>query len=182
MRHHSFLIATTYLARARACLAAPGQPLPPLAGPGPVFEAGAAWMGAQLTCLRAQPLPAPGRSHRFTYYGWLKYGLSLLGLGLAALGLAQCSIWLVPVAALGFYVVEIQFLFLFPLLLDAQPRPLRASCRLTARIGYGRCLLGVVPVAAYMLAGLARPRRARLHWHVGCLAILFWYLDEVSGP
>ncbi|MCI1186566.1 hypothetical protein MON38_03990 [Hymenobacter sp. DH14] len=178
---HSLLFAITYLERARHYLAAvPGRPPQPLAGPGPVFEAGAAWMGVHLARLRAWPLAASGSRPCFTCYGWLKYGLSLLGLALAALGLVRGSVWLWPVAALGFYVVEIQFLFLFPLLLERRPRPLLASCRLTARIGYGRCLLGVLPVAAYMLAGLVRPRHARLQWHVGCLAILLWYVDETS--
>ena len=175
------MFALAYLARARSRLAAaPGRPAEPLAGPGPVFEAGAAWMGEQLACLRAQPRPrlAGASRRRFTYYGWLKYGLSLLGMMLTATALSRYSIWLLPLAGLGFYVVEIQFLFLFPLLLEGRPQPLLASCRLTARVGYGRCLLGVLLVAAHMLAGLGCPRRARWQWHVGCLAILFWYVDE----
>ena len=175
------MFALAYLARARNRLtAAPGLPPEPLAGPGPVFEAGAAWMAAQLARLRGRPQPTGASRRRFTYYGWLKYGLSWLGGVLAATAMCRYRIWLLPLAGLGFYVVEIQFLFLFPLLLEGHPRPLLASCRLTARVGYGRCLLGVLPVAAYMLAGLGCPRRARWRWHVGCLAILFWYVDETA--
>ena len=167
----------------RACLTLnPNQgPSAALAVPGPAFETGADWMGGHLVRLRGRPMPAPVPRPNFTAYGWLKYGLSMSGFGMAAWAVGCISYWLLPLAELGFYLVEIQFLFLFPLLLEGGPAPLRRSCRLTARIGYGRCLAGVLPVAAYMLAGLLRPGRARRQWHVGCLAILLWYVDETPA-
>ena len=174
------MLAMHYLRGARLLLAS-GYGPPPGPPVGPVFEAGARWMALHLALLRQRALPIPLPLRRFTYYGWLKYGLSLMGVGLSAIVLGRLSYWLLPLAGLGFYLVEIQFVFLFPLLLEGRPQPLRTSCRLTARVGMGRCLSVVLPVAGYMLLGLVRPGRALHGWYTGCLAILLWYVDEIPA-
>jgi hypothetical protein len=175
------MLAMRYLHQARVRLAEGSGPSPAWPA-GPVFETGAVWMGQHLALLRQRPLSARWPMHQYTYYGYLKYGLSVAGLVGAALALAPLSYWLLPLAALGFYLVEVQFLFLFPLLLEGRTRPLRTSCQLTSRVGVGRCLSMVLPVAGYMLLGLVRPGRALHHWHTGCLAIILWYVDEVPAP
>ncbi|GAB3834755.1 hypothetical protein GCM10028821_29780 [Hymenobacter jeollabukensis] len=120
---------------------------------------------------------------RYDRYGWLKYGLCLLAAALVAAPLlaAGHGAWL-PLAGLAFYLAEIHLLFVFPLLLDGHPRPLRRSAALLhRRVGVGPALLTVLPIAAHMLLGLLRPRRPLLHWYAGCLAVLYWY-EDVRKP
>ncbi|WP_207895878.1 hypothetical protein [Hymenobacter gummosus] len=167
--------ALRYLRRAHQELAR--QPSPP----GRVgFGPGARWMHQQLGRLRP-PGALPPFDARLPYerYGWLKYGLCGLSAALVAAPLLAAGRWGgLPLAGLAFYLVEIHLLFVFPLLLDQHPRPLRQSARLLhRRIGVGPALLTVLLIAAHMLLGLLRPRRPLLHWYAGCLAVLYWYED-----
>ena len=90
-------------------------------------------------------------------------------------------LWWLPLAGLAFYVVEVHFLFLFPLLLDGVAHPLRASVRATYRVGFLKALAWTLTLAAFMLAGLLRWRRPWRSWHIGCLALIQWYCHEVRG-
>lgn len=145
-----------------------------------IFTTGARWMFAHLPPQAGQPVEFDD-SIRFGRYGSLKYGSSLLALVAVASGLARLHLlpWL-PLAGLAFYVVEVHFLFLFPLLLDRVAHPLRASLRATYRVGLFKALAWTLTLAAFMLAGLLR-RRPWRNWHVGCLALIRWYHHEVRA-
>ncbi|MFD1468639.1 hypothetical protein ACFQ48_10420 [Hymenobacter caeli] len=118
---------------------------------------------------------------RFGRYGSLKYGSSLLALLVVAGVLVRLHLFLLlPLAGLAFYVVEVHFLFLFPLLLDCVAHPLRASVRATYRVGLLKALAWTLVLAAFMLAGLLS-RRPWHNWHIGCLALIHWYRHEVRA-
>jgi hypothetical protein len=170
--------ALLYLRRAHQELAR--QPAPATGVGRRTFRAGAFWMHQQLRRLRpADELPPFDTRLNFERYGWLKYGLCLLAAALVAVPLLLArQWWWLPLAGLTFYLVEIHLLFVFSLLLDGHPRPLRRSAALLhRRVGVGPALLTVLPIAAHMLLGLLRPRRPLLHWYAGCLAVLYWYED-----
>ena len=145
-----------------------------------IFTTGARWMFAHLPPQAGRPAEFDG-SVPFGRYGSLKYGSSLLALLAVASGLARLHLlpWL-PLAGLAFYVVEVHFLFLFPLLLDRVAHPLRASLRATYRVGLLKALAWTLTIAAFMLAGLLC-RRPWRNWHVGCLALIHWYHHEVRA-
>jgi hypothetical protein len=153
------------------------QPLSPR-----IFATGARWMFAHLP---AQGPPSEfDESIDFGHYGRLKYGSSLLAMlaATAAGGLAKLPLLLLlPLAGLAFYVVEIHLLFLFPLLLDRVAHPLRASIRATYRVGFWKALAWTLALAAFMLAGLLHRRRPWRNWHIGCLALIYWYRYEVRA-
>lgn len=164
---------------ARQLAARPAQVRRPVSSR--VFTTGARWMFAHLP-------PQPGRPGRFDetinfgWYGGLKYGCSLLALLVAAGAVAKLGRpLLLPLAGLAFYVVEIHFLFLFPLLLDRVAHPLRASIRATYRVGLLKALAWTLAIAAFMLAGLLNRRRPWRNWHIGCLALIHWYHHEVRA-
>jgi len=139
-----------------------------------IFESGAQWMAARLAEIRKQNVDTvPYRN--FSYYGLLKYGICILAFVLSLIFLIQFSIFLIPVSVLVFYFVEVHFLFLFPLLIDDIERPLLESIRLTYKIGVIHSISIVVRIAAYMLSGLFETAKPFKKWHVGCLAVLFWY-------
>lgn len=146
-----------------------------------IFTTGARWMFAHLP-------PQAGRwggfdeTIHFGRYGSLKYGSSLLALLVVAGELVKLHLWWwLPLAGLAFYVVEVHFLFLFPLLLDGVAHPLRASIRATYRVGLLKALTWTLAIAAFMLAGLLNFRRPWRNWHIGCLALSYWYHHEVSA-
>jgi len=85
----------------------------------------------------------------------------------------------IPLSIVVFYLFEIQFLFLFPLLIDNSKEPVRRGIREVFKIGIIRCLFTVIPIAFFMLLGLFHKRQRYRNWYIGCLAILIWYNDEV---
>ena len=146
-----------------------------------IFTTGARWMSAHLPPRAGWPAGFD-ETIKFGQYGTLKYGSSLLALLVVAGGLAQRHLLLgLPLAGLAFYVVEVHFLFLFPLLLDRVAHPLRASVRATYRVGLLKALAWTLTIAAFMLAGLLRWRRPWRNWHIGCLALINWYRHEVRA-
>ncbi|GAA4317335.1 hypothetical protein [Flaviaesturariibacter amylovorans] len=146
-----------------------------------LFARGARWMQQQLQALDPATSPAVDPGIPFTAWGLLKYGSCSVIAGAAGYGLWLLHPALTPLAVLVFYSCEIHFLFLFPLLLDGRPDPLRASIRSTYKVGPLRALLTVLPIAGYMLLGLLRLRQPLRQWHIGCLAILIWYQDEIRN-
>ena len=148
-----------------------------------IFTTGAHWMFARLPPQSARP-GGFDETISFGWYGSLKYGSSLLVLLVAAGVLARLHLpllHLLPLAGLAFYVVEIHFLFLFPLLLDRVAHPLRTSIRATYRVGLLKALAWTLTIAAFMLAGLLNRRRPWRNWHIGCLALIHWYHHEVRA-
>jgi hypothetical protein len=141
------------------------------------FDRGGRWMAVQLARLEPER-PAGVLAQAFAIYGWIKYGISIA----AALLTAWLLYNLYPALALGgvaaFYLVEVLFVFLFPLLIDGVRRPLARSIRCTFQAGYFRVLVNVILIAAYMLSGLFT-QSPLCRWHIGCGAILIWYQDEI---
>lgn len=147
-----------------------------------IFTLGARWMFGQWPL--GGPPPAGGFAEhtRFGWYGSLKYGSSLLAALVVASALARLPLLLwVPLAGLAFYLVEVHLLFLFPLLLDGVAHPLRSSVRATYRVGLLRALGWTLGIAAFMLVGLLDWRRPWRKWHIGCLAVIYWYQDEIRA-
>ncbi|QIL78292.1 MULTISPECIES: hypothetical protein [Hymenobacter] len=144
-----------------------------------LFTLGARWMFSQLPVKEPTTAYRVDASPNFGWYGCFKYGLSLLAFAASGWALGHISLLLTPLAVLGFYVMEVHFLFLFPLLLDGAQNPLRTSMKATYRIGLLSALLGVLPIGGYMLSGLLNRQQPFRRWHIGCLAVLLWYQDEV---
>ena len=117
------------------------------------FRSGGCWMGQALQALRGTPLP--GSAHDLNVLGLIKYGLALAG----AVPFLVLAWWLrIPllagVAVLAFYAIEAQMVFLFPLVLDGEQRPFRASWLWTRHAGGTLAVMRVVlPLAGTMLLG-----------------------------
>jgi hypothetical protein len=143
-----------------------------------LFPTGARWMYDRMQELRPSDLPFdPGIN--YTGYGLLKYGACLAGFALAILPSAKYGLFTIPLSIASFYVVEVHFLFLFPLLIDQTPRPLLTGIRIAWSIGIGRCLITVIPIATYMMLGLFRRSDPFSNWYTGCLKIITWYDHEI---
>lgn len=143
-----------------------------------VFESGAQWMFEQLN---ENSETRFNKSTPYSAYGFFKYSISLLAFLVSAFLLFSINIWLVPISIIVFYLVEIHFLFLFPLLIDNVKRPLLTSVRETYRMGVLTALFNVIPIGVYMMIGLFRFSDPFRNWHIGCLAILVWYNEEVRN-
>lgn len=133
------------------------------------FAGGGAWMARVLGGHLAGP--------RATYLGTVKYGLATLTGGLLAATLWR---WAGPfalvLAVLGFYAVEAQMVFLFPVAIRGSRAPFRDAFRLTrAAGGTFRVMAVVLPIALTMLFGA--PFRGGLvrAWALGCLAIVLYF-------
>jgi hypothetical protein len=162
---------------ARQLAARPAQVRQPLSPH--IFTTGARWLSAYLPPQAGRP-GGFDAAIPFGRYGSFKYGSSLLALLVVAGILAWLHLlWWLPLAGLAFYVVEVHFLFLFPLLLDGAAHPLRASVRATYRVGFLKALIWTLTLAAFMLVGLLRWRQPWRNWHMGCLALIQWYCHEV---
>jgi predicted MPP superfamily phosphohydrolase len=146
-------------------------------------------MHLALQRLRGSDGPAPCTN--FHRLGLVKYGLAsaaaLTSLAAFALMALPCLLLL---AAVAFYAVEAQMVFLFPVALDSNARPFREARRLTRRAGGTVAVMCiVVPIAAFMLlAGFSGCGFVR-SWCLGCLAICNWYeelrtldSEEGNGP
>lgn len=143
------------------------------------FKSGGEWMQAELGRLAVTAFTEVSPTD-YSRAGLFKYGLASLTSVLVIL-LGPSQIWLkIPVAVSVFYVVEAHFLFLFPLLASNHPKPYRTSVKLTYRIGLFRCVVNILPIAIFMLAGLIRGEAPLRNWYIGCRAILIWYLDETE--
>jgi hypothetical protein len=168
----------TLLRRAAAVYDEPGSPLPTAArqAAGGGFGAGAEWMRLALEQHRGAPVePRPGVN--FGLLGGTKYAAAAAAAGACGLaawwaGWPSAAVLAVP----AFYAAEAQAVFLFPVALDGDPRPLRAARRLTARAGGTlRVMAVVMPLAATMLAGGFLGRGFVRSWCLGCLAVCVWY-------
>lgn len=148
---------------------------------GSIFGDGARWMFDKLHEAEPEAVAAFDASIHFSYYGYLKYGISLLAFLASCLVLGKLHLLLMPLAVLVFYVFEVHFLFLFPLLVDGVENPIQTSIKQTYRIGFGKALLWVLTIAMYMLSGLLNHRNPWRNWHIGCLSIVLWYRYEVRN-
>jgi hypothetical protein len=146
-----------------------------------MFPTGARWMYDRLAELDKSNIRPWDPAINYNLYGFLKYGICVAGFLLSCVGLAVYAPLLVPVSILVFYLFEIQFLFLFPLLIDHSEKPVIMGIRAVFTIGIIHCLFTVIPIGCYMLAGLLHKRQRYRNWYIGCMAILIWYNDEVRN-
>jgi len=151
--------------------------------PGPlhIFPSGARWMFDRLNELDGKKEQAFNTTVNYNFYGCLKYGVCLTGFGLSICCCLHYNYWCIPMSILLFYVLEVHFLFLFPLLIDNSQRPMLTGIQKTYQLGLFKCLFTVVPIAIFMLLGLLRKKDPFRNWHIGCLAILIWYKNEVRN-
>lgn len=143
------------------------------------FSSGAKWMHDQLEQIRNKPIVFHPKLP-YERAGIIKYGLSMSGMMVAAIGLWAIYPLLVPLSIVVFYLLEVQFLFLFPFLIDHSSHPFRASRAAIRRIGTLRALYVVLPIGVWMVLGLLRLHQPLRNWYLGCLAILIWYEHEVG--
>jgi hypothetical protein len=144
------------------------------------FISGAEWMRLALGQLRGQSLPCG--SAPFQTLGTAKYALATAGALFYVLVVAQTGLWpLLPGAALVFYAIEAQMVFLFPLALDGCPTPFRESLLWTRHAGGTLpVMITVMQLAAVMLFGGLFGRGFIRCWCLGCLSVLLWY-EEVRN-
>jgi predicted phosphodiesterase len=91
--------------------------------------------------------------------------------------------WLALLSIPGFYAIEAQMVFLFPLALDGATRPLASSRAWTVRAGGTVAVMCVVlPLALTMLGGGFVGRGFVRSWCLGCLAVCVWYEDLRNEP
>lgn len=182
--HRRRVRARDLLTRAAARYDAPGSLLSATAAGAARggFASGAQWMRLALETERGRP--APPTTCNFQRLGLIKYGLAT---GIALLwAIASCAwhfLWLVPLAAVAFYMVEVQMVFLFPLALDGSARPFSAARRWTRRAGGTVAAMRVVLLlAGTMLFGGLAGRGFLRCWCLGCLAVVLWYEDLRNDP
>ncbi|HEY4063657.1 MAG TPA: hypothetical protein VGM30_17235 [Puia sp.] len=146
-----------------------------------LFSAGARWMHDRLGELEGKH-PAPfDPTKNYTFYGWLKYGICGTGFLLSLIGLSKYSLLFMPLSLLFFYLLEIHFLFLFPLLIDHSTNPIGMGIKEVYKIGVFKCLITVIPIGVFMMIGLLRKDDRFRNWYIGCLAILIWYNNEARN-
>jgi hypothetical protein len=143
------------------------------------FEFGAAWMSVWMGKIRPEAQIFLKPLFRFSYFGYLKYGLSLIFMGISIPFLYKIHAYLVVFSVLVFYLVEVHFLFLFPILIENKENPIKQSIKITYKIGLFSALITVIPIAFFMLIGLFNIKNPLKNWYIGCLSVLIWY-EEVS--
>jgi hypothetical protein len=145
-----------------------------------IFSSGAKWMYQRMN----EPAAVEKKfdpATSFGWYGWLKYGICCSAFFAALVLFSMVNIFLTPLAVLVFYFFEVQFLFLFPLLIDNNPQPIRASIRATYQTGIFTCMKTVIPISIFMLAGLLNLKQPFKNWHIGSMAIIIWYKNDIRN-
>lgn len=144
-----------------------------------VFREGGVWMCRWLSRLeRKQGISYDGLAH-FNAYGFMKYGICIAAFVISLWCFFTWNVYLMPLSVVVFYIAEVHFLFLFPLLIDKVEKPVLKSIAITYRMGLVNVLLKVIPIGFYMAFGLFRFSDPFRNWYKGCLAVLIWYQDEV---
>lgn len=142
-----------------------------------LFTDGAFWMAQYLELLNPhQEVNLPNRS--FELYGYLKYSLCIF---FSVILLVKTCFWYLPISIAIFYLVEVHFLFLFPLLIDNTKNPLKKSCEILYQLGVFSTVLLVMRIGIFMLIGLLNYQKPLQNWHIGCLAVIVWYHEEVRN-
>lgn len=144
-----------------------------------VFKLGGVWMCRWLSVLENKQAIQYDVLVHFNAYGFMKYGICITAFVVSFWCFYTWNIYLTPLSILVFYIAEVHFLFLFPLLIDKVERPVLKSIAITYRMGLVHVLLKVIPLGFYMAFGLFRFSDPFRNWYKGCLAVLIWYQDEV---
>jgi hypothetical protein len=145
-----------------------------------IFELGAKWMYEKLNENTNENVQFDS-SINFFAYGMFKYCISLFILFLSAFLFFKINFLLLPLSIVLFYLAEIHFLFLFPILLDNVKAPIWTSIKQTYKTGILTSLVTVIPIGFYMVFGLFNFKDPFRNWYVGCLSIIIWYQNEVRN-
>ena len=145
-----------------------------------LFVNGGRWMQNRMNELNGN-IKSADLTFEFKFYGYLKYGISIILTVLSALLFDHLSPFLIPLSVLVFYLAEVHFAFIFPLIIDDCKHPIASSFRVTYQTGFFTVLLNVVPIAAYMLSGIFSRKEPFQKWHIGCMAIIIWYQNEIRN-
>ncbi len=144
-----------------------------------LFRQGGVWMCQWLSVFENKQAIQYDTLVHFNAYGFMKYGICMAAFFVSLWCFFTWNIYLTPLSILVFYIAEIHFLFLFPLLIDKVEKPVLKSISITYRIGLLNVLVKVIPIGFYMVFGLLRFSDPFRNWYKGCLAVLIWYQDEV---
>ncbi|HTF82723.1 MAG TPA: hypothetical protein VL947_13400 [Cytophagales bacterium] len=142
-----------------------------------IFKHGAEWMYIYMQGKAPHATFDP--STPYHTYGLYKYGISITACLASLFALIQIHILLAPLSILVFYCFEIQFLFLFPLLLDKVSKPIVKSILYTYKVGPFKALFIVLQIGTFMVLGLLNFRNPLRKWYIGCISVLIWYELEV---
>lgn len=144
-----------------------------------VFNLGAKWMFEQLN--KNDEVKSFNDLPNYFIYGILKYGICLLAFCISFYLFLKIHLLFTPLAIIVFYLFEVHFLFLFPLLIDDVKNPIITSIQQTYIIGLFTTLVTVIPIGFYMMMGLLNLKNPFRNWHIGCLTIIIWYKNEVRN-
>ena len=140
------------------------------------FKSGAEWMRGCLVQIRMKEIVTEN-VYGFNAAGITKYGLAVLSSATVVFfSIVTRSLWLLWLAPIAFYLVEVQMVFLFPLLIDGERNPFKRS-RLLIRLqgGTSKAMGVVLPIAWVMMFGGLFGQGFIRSWCIGCLAILLLY-------
>ena len=145
------------------------------------FLSGAQWMNQAMGVVRGRS--ALMRSANYQGLGFFKYGLATAAALTATFLAYQVGRWdFVGLIPLAFYAIEAQFVFLFPLVLDGTPTPVKDSLAMTRRAGGTiQVLATIVPISWVTLFGGFAGQGFLRCWCVGCLAVVLWYEDVLDS-
>jgi hypothetical protein len=143
-----------------------------------IFSTGGRWMFHWMQILQFNEKRTLQQGTNFAFYGVLKYAISGAVFLIALFFLWPLGWIYAPLSIVGFYVAEVQLMFLFPLLIDRSPAPLRESMAMTRKIGTIKAVWVILPIGIFMLLGLFHWKKPFKHWYLGCLAVVIWYILE----
>ena len=143
-----------------------------------VFSTGGKWMFHRMQMLQFDEKRIVQQLPNFAFYGLFKYALSGAAFLLALWLLWSLGWQYTPLSIVCFYIVEVQWMFLFPLLIDQSPAPLRESIAMTRNIRTINAVWVILPIGVFMLLGLFYWKNPLKHWYLGCLAVVIGYMVE----
>lgn len=146
--------------------------------PSNIFSSGGYWMKRKMNSITPES-ERPETSKDFNCYGYIKYGISLLISALVLLLLWNLTPIAFSLSVLTFYIIEVHFVFLFPIVIEGRKDPFLKGSKMVYQIGFFKCLFLTIRIASYMIYGLFNLKNPTSKWYIGCLAIVIWYLDEV---
>jgi len=146
-----------------------------------IFDEGAKWMFDKLNESKIDKELQFNQSVNFFAYGLLKYGISFFVFLFSAYLFLKVNLFLLPLSIIIFYLAEVHFLFLFPILIDNAENPIWTSIKQTYKTGILTTLTTVIPIGFFMVFGLLNFKDPFRNWYVGCLSIIIWYQNEIRN-
>lgn len=143
-------------------------------------ESPSRWMRSALSLSRGEPVATSNERDaaidRSLARKYARATAAAIGAGCASVGAGFSLTTSAVLAAIAFYVAEVQRVFVVLAALDGAPDPTRESRALIAsQGGLGVALIRVLRIAAHMLTGGFRGLGFVRSWCVGCLAVVYWY-------